>query len=107
MFPRSGHTSFQAEFVDIFKMRLSTNLPILLYSFYTNLQYSQIYEKYVRVYTTHFNEHFFIPGYDLQHLCWALLRGGREGQRERTGRIPRWIFNNVAEVDVIGFQVSS
>ena len=32
---------------------------------------------------------------------------GREGQRERTCRIPRWIFNNVAGVDVIGFQVSS
>ena len=32
---------------------------------------------------------------------------GREGQRERTCRIPRWIFENVPDVDVIGFQVST
>ena len=30
---------------------------------------------------------------------------GREGQRERTCRIPRWIFENLPDVDVIGFQV--
>ena len=29
----------------------------------------------------------------------------RMGQRERTCRIPRWIFDNVPDVDVIGFQV--
>ena len=32
---------------------------------------------------------------------------GREGQRERTCRIPGWIVDNVPDVDVIGFQVSS
>ena len=31
---------------------------------------------------------------------------GREGQRERTCRIPKWIVDNVPDVDVIGFQVS-
>ncbi len=29
---------------------------------------------------------------------------GREGQRERTCRIPKWIIDNVPDVDVIGFQ---
>ena len=31
---------------------------------------------------------------------------GREGQRERTCRIPQWIFDHFADVDVIGFQVT-
>ncbi len=30
---------------------------------------------------------------------------GREGQRERTCRIPAWLFRTLPDVDVIGFQV--
>ncbi len=33
------------------------------------------------------------------------LFGGQCGQRERLCRIPRWIDDNVPDVEVIGFQV--